>query len=169
MHPVYLPAHWPNVRRMINRERPEGGRKREGGREREGEREGGKLSYLKRDVLTILQSNHLLSPVQKVCVIDNIGPKLWMVQDTRVVQLQIVHLWTDKPVTQTGLPGSLPRQAGIAGGRQSADCYTNCRRLSTRHCLQRRRKEVPGLKDQLKVERTIWLVLWGKGVKSGNC
>ena len=132
--------------RESRRREEEGGRERvEGrGREREGEREGGKLSYLKRDVLTILQSNHLLSPVQKVCVVDNVGPKLWMVQDTRVVQLQIVHLWTHKPVTQTGLPGSLPRQARIAGGRQSADCYTNCRRLSTRHCLQRRRKEVPG-------------------------
>jgi len=40
MHPVHLPAHWPNVRRMIKRERAEGGRK--GGREREGEGERGR-------------------------------------------------------------------------------------------------------------------------------
>ena len=89
MHPGHLPAHWPNVRRMIKRERAEGGREggrekereggrekeREGGREREREK-GGNLSYLKRDVLTVLQSNHLLSPVQKVCVVDDIGPEL---------------------------------------------------------------------------------------------
>jgi len=92
-----------------------------------------------------------------------------MVQDTRVVQLQIILLWTHKPVTQIGLPGSLSRQARIAGGRQSTDCYTNCRRLSTWHRLQRRRKEVLGLEHQLKVERTIWLVLWGKGEERSNC
>ena len=50
-------------------------REREGGRGREREK-GGNLSYLKRDVLTVLQSNHLLSPVQKVCVVDDIGPEL---------------------------------------------------------------------------------------------
>ena len=88
------------------------------------------LPHLKCYVLTILKHDHLLPPIQKMCVVDRLGTKLRMVQDTWVVQPQVIHFGTDKPVTQTGLASPLTRQTRIAGGCQSTNCHTKGQRSS---------------------------------------
>ena len=88
------------------------------------------LPHLKCYVLTILKRDHLLPPIQKMCVVDHLGTKLRMVQDTWVVQPQVIHFGTDKPVTQIGLASPLTRQTRIAGGCQSTNCHTKGQRSS---------------------------------------
>ena len=88
------------------------------------------LPHLKCYVLTILKHDHLLPPIQKMCAVDYIGIKLRTVQDTWVVQPQVILFGTDKPVTQIGLARPLSRQTRIAGGCRSTNCHTNGRRSS---------------------------------------
>lgn len=81
----------------------------------------GKDLYLKSNG-TILQSCLLLSPVEEVVVIDDTGPKVRVVEEAGVIETKVVFLWPDKPVTETGLSGSLTRHS-----RETGRCQTTHR------------------------------------------
>lgn len=70
----------------------------------------------------IFQSCFLLPPVEEMVVIDDTGPKVGVVEEASVVETKVVLLWPDKPVTETGLSGSLTRHSRETGGCQTTHC-----------------------------------------------
>ncbi len=66
--------------------------------------------------MSVLQSRHLLSPVEEVCVVDDVAAELGEVEDTVVLVVQLVVSGLDEPVTQAGLASALATQTIVAGG-----------------------------------------------------
>ncbi len=82
-------------------------------------------TYLKLDLLAILQSCHLLPPVKEVCVIDDVASILREVDNTVVVQMEFVMSGVNKPVAETRLPCPLSCAAVEAGRGETTHSHSS--------------------------------------------
>ena len=83
------------------------------------------LVYLEPDILSILESHHLITPVEEVRVVDDVAPKFRVVQHAGVIQPQIISLWSDESVTEAGLACPLPRQTRETGRCEATHGHSN--------------------------------------------
>ena len=85
-------------------------------------------TYLERHG-SVFQTNRLLPPIEKVAVVDDIGAKVRVSHEARVVHAEVVLLGPDKPVAQTGFPGSLSGHTGKTGRGEAANGHVDDRRF----------------------------------------
>ena len=95
-------------------------------------------AHLELYFLAIFEHGDLLSPVQEVCVVDNVAPELREVEDGGVVSVQLVVSGVDESVAEAGLAWALSPQPIVAGRRQTTHGHSDGGHLAlSRHldCL----------------------------------